>query len=92
MSWSYRKRIKVSQNTHQNVSNSGLSANLGKKGANFTLGSSGAHLNLGIPGTGLHSRINLFNPSNSETSSKNSSYRFHRRGPSVLVSILLFVF
>lgn len=49
----YRKRVRVSQNTHLNVGTRKASVSVGKPGLTVNLSRRGARATIGIPGTGL---------------------------------------
>lgn len=62
----YRKRIRITNWLHLNLSKSGASVSIGPRGLNMNIGPRGVYSNLGIPGTGITSRSKLDSVSSCE--------------------------
>ena len=55
----FRRRIKIGEGLHMNLSKSGVSLSMGVKGLSMTFGNKGTYINYGLPGTGLYNRYRI---------------------------------
>lgn len=69
----FRRKIRIGQGLHMNLSKSGVSFSMGIKGLSLTLGRTGAYINYGLPGTGLYNRHRIgATPRQSSGATRNS--------------------
>ena len=68
----FRKRIKVAPGVHLNLSNTGVSTNVGVKGASVTYSKGKKTTTVGLPGTGItHVTTEKTEPNNNQASNSN---------------------
>lgn len=91
MSWSFRKRVKVSPWVSLNISKSGVSTSVGSKGAKVTVGPKGTYVNVGVPETGIYSRTKIGNNTSANKIQPNTNKRSNVE-PSIPGCIIALVF